>query len=141
MFTDLIVRERRRQGCERAWVKPRLPSVDRGKRTRQNPPHTRPRRLICIFCMDFRRHDTCKPRENPYSGGIATFHRFRGELGLDMFRLISQISRFLPQAAGFAPVNGVAHNLMERAEARAGRNPRQAQELRGAALAFLSVVR
>lgn len=59
----------------------------------------------------------------------------------DMYRLLSQISRFLPTAAGFAPVNGVAHNLMERAEARSGRNPRQAQELRGAALAFLRVIR
>ena len=59
----------------------------------------------------------------------------------DMYRLISQISRFLPTAAGFAPVNGVAHNLMERAEARSGRSPRQAQELRGAALAFLRVIR
>lgn len=58
-----------------------------------------------------------------------------------MFRLLSQISRFLPQAAGVAPVHGVAHNLMERAEARSGRNPRAAQELRGAALAFLSVIR
>lgn len=44
-------------------------------------------------------------------------------------------------AQGFAPVNGVAHNLMERAEARAGRNPQQAQELRSAACAYLSVVR
>jgi hypothetical protein len=58
-----------------------------------------------------------------------------------MYRLLSQISRFLPQSAGFAPVHGVAHNLMERAEASSGRNPRQAQELRGAALAFLRVIR
>ncbi|HEY3049051.1 MAG TPA: hypothetical protein VGJ72_16510 [Polaromonas sp.] len=58
-----------------------------------------------------------------------------------MYRLISQIARFLPLAQGFAPVHGVAHNLMERAEARAGRNPQQAQELRSAACAYLSVVR
>jgi len=60
----------------------------------------------------------------------------------DMYRLIAQIARFfLPLAQGFVPVHGVAHNLMERAEARAGRNPEQAQELRSAACAYLSVVR
>ncbi|UUZ70289.1 hypothetical protein LP416_15120 [Polaromonas sp. P2-4] len=58
-----------------------------------------------------------------------------------MYSLISQIARFLPMAMGFATVNGVAHNLMERAEARAGRNPQQALELRSAACAYLSVVR
>lgn len=57
-----------------------------------------------------------------------------------MYSLISQIARFLPAATRVAPVNGVAHNLMERA-ARAGRNPQQAQELRSAAYAYLSVVR
>lgn len=36
---------------------------------------------------------------------------------------------------------GVARNLMERAEAGAGRDPHQAQELRCAAYAYLSVVR
>ena len=35
----------------------------------------------------------------------------------------------------------LSHQLMERADARAGLNPRQAQELRGAACAYLSVVR
>lgn len=58
-----------------------------------------------------------------------------------MNRLISSIARFLPAATHQAPVNGVAHQLMERAEARAGRNPQQAQELRIAACAYLSVVR
>jgi hypothetical protein len=58
-----------------------------------------------------------------------------------MYSLISQIARFLPAATRVAPVNGVAHNLMERAEARAGRNPLQAQELRTAAYAYLSVIR
>jgi hypothetical protein len=57
-----------------------------------------------------------------------------------MYSLISQIARFLPAATRATPVNGVAHNLMERA-ARAGRNPQQAQELRTAAYAYLSVVR
>ncbi len=37
--------------------------------------------------------------------------------------------------------DGVAHQLMERAESRAGQNPRQARELRRAASAYLSVVR
>ena len=58
-----------------------------------------------------------------------------------MYSLISLIVRFLPPMQGVAPVNGVAHNLMERAESRAGRHPRQAQELRNAALAYLRVIR
>lgn len=58
-----------------------------------------------------------------------------------MNKLLSQIFGFLPLPAALAPVHGVARNLMERAEARAGRNPHQAQELRGAARAYLSVVR
>ena len=37
--------------------------------------------------------------------------------------------------------NGVAHQLLERAEAGAGRDPYRAQELRDAARAYLSVVR
>jgi hypothetical protein len=36
---------------------------------------------------------------------------------------------------------GVARQLMERGQARAGSNPRQARELRTAALAYLSVIR
>ena len=35
----------------------------------------------------------------------------------------------------------VAQDLMERAEAEAGRNPAEAENLRGAARAFLSVIR
>jgi hypothetical protein len=58
-----------------------------------------------------------------------------------MYSLFSLIARFLPLASSVAPVNGVAHNLMERAEAGAGRDPQQAQELRSAAYAYLSVVR
>lgn len=37
--------------------------------------------------------------------------------------------------------DSLAHQLMERADASAGRDPHRAQELRDAALAFLSVVR
>lgn len=37
--------------------------------------------------------------------------------------------------------NGVAHQLLERADSGAGRDPYRAQELRDAARAFLSVVR
>jgi hypothetical protein len=40
-----------------------------------------------------------------------------------------------------AATPGVARQLMERAGDRAGRNPRQARELRRAAFAYLSVVR
>lgn len=64
--------------------------------------------------------------------------------GFDMNKLltqISQIARFLPSAADSVPAADVAQRLMERAEARAGRHPHQAQELRGAAYAYLSVVR
>jgi hypothetical protein len=43
-----------------------------------------------------------------------------------------------PQAT---PAPGVAQDLMERAEADANRNPSEAENLRGAARAFLSVVR
>lgn len=61
-----------------------------------------------------------------------------------MLRLISQIAQSLsmtPSAPSVAPVNGVAHQLLERAGARAGRDPHAAQELRSAASAYLSVVR
>jgi hypothetical protein len=37
--------------------------------------------------------------------------------------------------------DGIAHQLLERAEAGAGRDPYRAQELRDAARAYLSVVR
>ncbi|RYX92124.1 MAG: hypothetical protein EOO28_23330 [Comamonadaceae bacterium] len=40
-----------------------------------------------------------------------------------------------------APSRGPAHDLLTSAEARAGQNPHQAEELRQAARAFLSVVR
>lgn len=59
----------------------------------------------------------------------------------DMYSLFSLIARFIPLASSATPANGVAHNLMERAEAGAGRDPQQAQELRSAAYAYLSVVR
>ena len=60
-----------------------------------------------------------------------------------MTELLKQIADFInkdsaPQAT---PAPGVAQNLMERAEADAGRNPVEAAELRSAASAYLSVVR
>lgn len=58
-----------------------------------------------------------------------------------MYALLAQIARFLPTAPGPAGADGVARQLMESAEARAGLNPHQAQELRNAAFAYLSVVR
>ena len=58
-----------------------------------------------------------------------------------MFQLLSQIFRFLPRLKAATPVLGVAHNLMERADSGAGRNPQRARELRRAARAYLSVVR
>lgn len=58
-----------------------------------------------------------------------------------MVRIFSAIARLLPLSKGLTPVSGVARHLMEHAEARAGRHPHQAQELRMAASAYLSVVR
>jgi hypothetical protein len=60
-----------------------------------------------------------------------------------MSTLLSRLNRFNPFAiAAPQPVAGdVAQNLMERAEATAGRNPLQSRELRGAAQAYLRVVR
>lgn len=66
-----------------------------------------------------------------------------------MFSLFSRAQRaiasFTPAAGnGLASphaADGVAHQLLERAEAGAGRDPLRAQELRDAARAYLSVVR
>lgn len=60
-----------------------------------------------------------------------------------MTELIKQLADFInPETAPQAsPAPGVAQDLMERAEADAGRNPVEAAELRDAARAFLSVVR
>ncbi len=58
-----------------------------------------------------------------------------------MVRILSAISRFLTLPRGLSPASGVARHLMENAQARAGRHPHQAEELRLAASAYLSVVR
>ena len=58
-----------------------------------------------------------------------------------MFRILSKITGFMSSRNAVAAAGGVAHQLMERADAGAGRDPRQAQELRHAARAFLSVIR
>lgn len=55
-----------------------------------------------------------------------------------MYAFLAQFTRLL--AAAPAPT-GVARRLMESAEARAGLDPQQAQELRCAASAYLRVVR
>jgi hypothetical protein len=57
-----------------------------------------------------------------------------------MNRFLTRIYSFLSPSAR-PGVPGVARQLMENAGARAGRNPRQARELRRAASAYLSVVR
>lgn len=64
-------------------------------------------------------------------------------VSIDMNNLFAQIVRWMPFApvAGTADADGVAQDLLERAEAGAGRNPQQARELRRAAYAYLSVVR
>lgn len=58
-----------------------------------------------------------------------------------MYFLLSQIARALSPACNRIGHAAVTRSLLERAEARAGTNPRQALELRRAALAYLRVVR
>ncbi len=65
-----------------------------------------------------------------------------------MFSLFNRAQRAIASStqvaqASFAQnaADGVAHQLLERAEASAGRDPYRAQELRDAARAYLSVVR
>jgi len=58
-----------------------------------------------------------------------------------MTRFLTSIARFFRPSAQGQAVPGVARKLMERAGANLGRDPRQAQELRRAAFAYLSVVR
>lgn len=58
-----------------------------------------------------------------------------------MFSIFAPLNRLLPTAAPAEHREGVAQHLMQSAEARAGSNPRQAQELRNAAFAYLSVIR
>ena len=56
-----------------------------------------------------------------------------------MHTIFSLIARFLTPAQ--APGHRLARQLLEGAQASAGRDPQQAQELRAAARAYLSVVR
>lgn len=58
-----------------------------------------------------------------------------------MNTLLQYIARFLPSLRTVREDDGVAHQLMENAEACAGTNPHGAQELREAASAYLRVVR
>ena len=58
-----------------------------------------------------------------------------------MNTLLQHIARFLPTFRAVREDDGVAHQLMESAEACAGTNPHDAQELREAASAYLRVVR
>jgi hypothetical protein len=57
-----------------------------------------------------------------------------------MYTLLAQIARLFTTASEPAAPD-TAQRLMESAEARAGTNPRQARELRRAAVAYLRVVR
>ena len=59
----------------------------------------------------------------------------------DFLSSITRVFSFAPAQSNIAPAHGVAENLMERADACASRNPLEAQQLRGAAYAFLRVVR
>jgi hypothetical protein len=57
-----------------------------------------------------------------------------------MDSFLSLMARYLPKPSA-GKNGGVARGLLEAAEARAGTNPVQAQELRSAACAYLRVVR
>jgi hypothetical protein len=61
-----------------------------------------------------------------------------------VFAFLTRLRYFkngMPSLRSASPARGVASDLMESAEARAGLNPHQALELRRAAGAYLSVVR
>jgi hypothetical protein len=58
-----------------------------------------------------------------------------------MYFMLSQITRILSPGRNRIGHAFVPRSLLERAEARAGTSPRQALELRRAALAYLRVVR
>lgn len=66
---------------------------------------------------------------------------FAGPGVLAMYSLFAQIARFFPARPPAVRQPGIARKLMESAGARAGSDPRQAQQLREAAFAFLRVVR
>ena len=79
----------------------------------------------------------CNPRDNPYSWAITSAPPAARPA---MYTLFAQIARLFTPAQEPA-VPDTAQRLMESAEARAGTNPRQARELRRAAVAYLRVVR
>ena len=58
-----------------------------------------------------------------------------------MYAFLAPIARLFSATRPVSQRNGVAQQLMDRAEARAGLDPQEAQELRSAAYAFLRVVR
>jgi hypothetical protein len=58
-----------------------------------------------------------------------------------MYAFLAPLGRLFSAVKPATSRNGVAQQLMDRAEARAGLDPQQAQELRDAAYAYLRVVR
>ena len=58
-----------------------------------------------------------------------------------MLNLIKNMFSWLPSFKASGSRSSVALELMDSAEACAGRNPQEAQELRNAAMAYLRVVR
>ena len=94
-----------------------------------------------LFMHDKLTTEACKNKGKPLP---LTYRNFSLESWLIymkniLFHLARWLSSSQPTRATLS--NGVAQKLMERAEADAGRNPHQAQELRSAACAYLSVVR
>lgn len=74
--------------------------------------------------------------------GVSQFLTLLRQFPMD--NILSKIAHFFSVDKSLAMDDGsgnVAHQLMERAHTGAGRDPRQAQELRDAASAYLSVIR
>ena len=97
---------------------------------------------LCVYCIESGHFRACESRENPYISFTATFSAsLTFQKRSTMTELLKQIAEFIKPDDSLQEAPGVAQHLMERAEADAGRNPVEAEELRTAARAFLSVVR
>lgn len=58
-----------------------------------------------------------------------------------MYTVFAQIARLLSMRPAVQEETGLAHQLLDSADACAGNSPHHAQELREAAYAYLSVIR
>jgi hypothetical protein len=94
-----------------------------------------------LFMHDKLTTEACKDKGKPLS--LTHQNLSLKSWSIYMKNILSHLARWLSssQPTRATLSNGVAQKLMERAEADAGRDPHQAQELRSAACAYLSVVR